>query len=270
MRHIASRDNTIFKSLRALANDPRETRRQQRTLADGIHLVTTCLQRGARIQQLLVSESGQASAEIQALLAEAGDVDYLVMRDTLFSEISGVTTPTGIAAVITTPPEPMTRIMGDAVLLDAVQDAGNVGAILRTAAAAGVRDVVLGSGCAGAWSPRVLRAGQGAHFSLNIREQSNLLAVMSACHEQSLITVATVARDGESLFTQIFDQPVIWLFGNEGSGVSAELVGAASRRVTIPLAAQTESLNVAATAAVCLFEVSRQRQAVQPSSVIVV
>lgn len=257
MRVIASRANPAFKALYALASDPREPRRQGRTLADGIHLVASCFERGAAVQQLLVSESGQEHEAIAALLARAGKIDCLVLRDSLFREISGVAAPTGIAAVIAIPPAPEGIITGDAVLLDAVQDAGNVGAILRTAAAAGVHDIVLGPGCAGAWTPRVLRAGQGAHFGLRIREQADLPAMLAACYGT---TIATVVHEGSNLFELDLRGPTVWLVGNEGAGLSAELAAAAKRRATIPLAAGTESLNVAAAAAVCLFEMLRQRR----------
>lgn len=252
-RLITSRDNPGFKALRALMDDPR---RQGRALLDGVHLVATCLARGIAVRQLLVSESGRQNPEIGALLRGAAGADCTVLRDSLFREISGVRTPTGIAAVIEIPPVPTGALSGDAVLLDAVQDAGNVGAILRSAAAAGVRDVLLGPGCAGAWTPRVLRAGQGAHFSLAIREQADLAAALAACPGTS---VATVACGGESLYELDLTGPIVWLVGNEGAGLAAELVVAAKMRATIPLASGTESLNVAAATAVCLFEASRQR-----------
>lgn len=255
MRHIGSRENEQFKALRALAGDPRG---HGRTLVDGIHLVATCLACGIGVKQLLVSESGRNNAEIVALLQGAEKIDRLSLRDSLFRELSGVNAPTGIAAVIDIPVAPTGWPMGDAVLLDAVQDAGNVGAILRTAAAAGVRDVLLGPGCAGAWTPRVLRGGQGAHFSLAIREQVDPAAALAAC---PAISVATVASGGTSLYQLDLSGPILWLVGNEGAGLSAELVAAAKLRATIPLAAGTESLNVAAATAVCLFEASRQRYA---------
>jgi len=252
-RYISSRHNPIFKALRALADDPR---RQGRALLDGIHLVATCFARGIGVRQLLLSESGRQQPEIVALLRTAAEVDCVILRDSLFREISGVGTPTGIAAVMDIPPAPEGELPGDVVLLDAVQDAGNVGAILRTAAAAGVRDVVLGQGCAGAWTPRVLRAGQGAHFSLAIREQTDLAAALVVCAGTS---VATVARDGVSLYDLDLTGPIVWLVGNEGAGLAPQLVAAARVRATIPLAGGTESLNVAAATAVCLFEASRQR-----------
>lgn len=255
MRHISSRDNPQFKALRALVDDPRS---HGRALVDGIHLVSACLACGIGIKQLLVSESGQKSAEISALLQSIAEVDGMVLRDSLFRELSGVSTPTGIAAVIDIPATPADGPMGDAVLLDAVQDAGNVGAILRTAAAAGIGDVLLGPGCAGAWTSRVLRGGQGAHFSLAIRELADLAATLSA---SAATSVATVASGGTNLYELDLSGPILWLVGNEGAGLSAELAAAAKLRVTIPLAAGTESLNVAAATAVCLFEARRQRSA---------
>ncbi len=251
---ISSRHNSLFKALRALADDPR---RQGRALLDGIHLVSTCFARGVAVRQLLVSESGWQHVEIAGLLQRAPGIDRVMLCDNLFREISGVSTPTGIAAVIDIPAVAAGEFSGDAVLLDAVQDAGNVGAILRTAAAAGVSDVILGSGCAGAWTPRVLRAAQGAHFSLTIREQVDLSALPAARAENS---IATVARGGVSLYDLDLGGPVVWLIGNEGAGLAPQLVAAAKTRVTIPLAGDVESLNVAAAAAVCLFEASRQRR----------
>lgn len=255
-RHITSRENQRFKALRALVDEPR---RQGRALLDGIHLVRTCFERGIGVKQLLVSESGQNNAEIAALLNTAVGVDCLILRDVLFRDISGVGTPTGIAAVIDIPSGPageISEISGDAVLLDAVQDAGNVGAIMRTAAAAGVRHVLLGAGCAGAWTSRVLRAGQGAHFSLSIREQVDLRAALTACSGTS---IATVARGGASLYELDLTEPAIWVVGNEGAGLAPALIAAAKVRATIPLTSGVESLNVAAATAVCLFEARRQR-----------
>lgn len=252
-RHISSRENPRFKALRALADDPR---RHGCALLEGIHLVMTCFDRSISVKQLLVSESGQHNEEISLLLKTAVDVDCLILRDALFRDISGVGSPTGVAAVIDIPSCPAGKISGDAVLLDAVQDAGNVGAIMRTAAAAGVRHVLLGTGCAGAWTSRVLRAGQGAHFSLSIHEQVDLGAVLAAC---TGLSIAAVACGGVNLYKLDLTGPALWVVGNEGAGLAPELVAAAKIRVSIPLASGIESLNVAAATAVCLFEANRQR-----------
>lgn len=256
MKTLASRDNPTFKELRELMRDARRQRQERRTLIEGPHLVAAALDHGVPPDLVAVSESAAALPEIAALLARLAAVPAVCLRDALFNEISELARPVGILARIPIPAAPAGLPAGDCLLLDAVQDAGNVGTLLRTAAAAGVRDVLLGPGCAGAWTPRVLRAAQGAHFALAIREQADLPAFLRGYPG---VSVATVARDGTPLYDLDLAAPVAWLFGNEGAGLAPALVAAAGRRVTIPLAAGSESLNVAAAAAVCLFEMRRQR-----------
>lgn len=256
MKAIASRDNPAFKDLRDLARDARRQKRAGRALLDGPHLVAAALDHGLTPELVAVSEVAAALPEVAALLARMPGVPALCLRDALFRAISELATPLGILARITVPPAPTFWPTGDCLLLDAVQDAGNVGTLLRTAAAAGVRDVLLGPGCAGAWTPRVLRAAQGAHFALAIREEADLAAFLRGHAGQS---VAAVARAGVALYDLDCAAPTAWLFGNEGAGIAPGLVAACTRRATIPLAPGSESLNVAAAAAVCLFEMRRQR-----------
>ena len=140
-------------------------------------------------------------------------------------------------------------------MLDAIQEPGNLGTLLRTAAAAGIRDVLLGEGCAQAWSPKVLRAGMGAHLALAIHEQAPLARMLAGFAGE---IAAPAPEAPESLFELDLRQPVAWLFGNEGAGLSPEVAALATREVCIPMADRTESLNVSAAAAVCLFEQVRQ------------
>lgn len=268
MKTISSRDNPTLKSLRTLLTDARKQRASGQAVLEGPHLLTAALDHKVSPDLVVVSESAAGNTEIAALLSRAGKVETLCVPDPLFCSLSELATPVGILARIAVPinaadpagavpPAPTWMPEGDCLLLDAVQDAGNVGTLLRTAAAAGVRDVLLGPGCAGAWTPRVLRAAQGAHFGLAIREQVDLAAFLKSYPGQS---VATVARKGQSLYTLDLRKPVAWLVGNEGSGLSPELSALAKHRATIPLAPDCESLNVAAAAAICLFEMRRQRE----------
>ena len=267
MKTITSRDNPTLKSLRALLTDTRKQRASGQAVLEGPHLLAAALDHQVRPDLIVVCEGACTNPEVTGLLARAGKVETLCLPDPLFHSLSELAAPVGILARIAVPinaavpagavpPAPTFMPDGDCLLLDAVQDAGNVGTLLRTAAA-GVRDVLLGPGCAGAWSPRVLRAAQGAHFGLCIREQADLAGFLK---HYSGNPVATVARDGASLYALDLRQPVAWLFGNEGAGLAPELVALAKRRSTIPLAAGSESLNVAAAAAVCLFEMRRQRE----------
>lgn len=265
MKTITARDNPTLKSLRQLLTDVRSQRASGQTILEGPHLIAAALDHGIVPNLIVASESAVGNAEVATLCKRAGQIETLCLPDALFRSLSELASPLGILARITVPvvpasaasPAPTFGVMGDCLLLDAVQDAGNVGALLRTAAAAGVYDVLLGPGCAGAWMPRVLRAAQGAHFALHIRERVDLAAFLEG---YAGVSIATVARAGESLYALDLRPPIAWLFGNEGQGLSPELVALAKRRATIPLAADCESLNVAAAAAVCLFEMRRQRE----------
>ncbi len=258
MKHIRSRDNPGFKRLRALADDAREQRRQGLSLLDGSHLVAAYRDKVGMPECLVLSERGSAQAEIIALQARFSGTESWLVSDSLFAELSGVATPSGILALIRIPAAPETWAgRASCVLLDALQDAGNVGSILRSAAAAGIRDVFLGKGCAGAWTPRVLRAAQGAHFDLAIREQADLVQVVE---NYSGSVIAATPHDAAPLYSLDLAGELAWLFGNEGAGLSPELLARARLRAAIPMAPGSESLNVAAAAAVCLFEEVRQKR----------
>lgn len=268
MKAISSRDNPLVKRLHALANSARERRKLGETLLDGAHLLDAALQQPWPLKAIVVSDSGRAQVEIEGLLARcAHGIPRYQLPDALFAHISPVDTPSGVIAIIDLPPEPDAVSLDIAaavstahslVVLDAVQDPGNLGTILRTAAAAGVTEVLLTAGCAGAWSPRALRAGMGAHFGLHIHERVDAVHVLGAFHGAILATA--LGEGARSLYELNLDAPVAWLFGAEGQGVSPALLACASQRVIIPMAGDIESLNVAAAVAVCLFEQVRQRR----------
>jgi TrmH family RNA methyltransferase len=270
MKVISSRDNPLVKRLHALATSARERRKVGETLLDGAHLLDAALQRQWPLKAIVVSDSGCEQAEIEGLLGRcAHDIPRYHLPDALFAHISPVDSPSGVIAIIDLPPEPDAASLAEAdadaalstahslVVLDAVQDPGNLGTILRTAAAAGVREVLLTAGCAGAWSPRALRAGMGAHFGLCIRERVDAVHALETFPGAILATA--LGEDARSLYELDLARPVAWLFGAEGQGVSPALLACASQRVTIPMAGDIESLNVAAAVAVCLFEQARQR-----------
>jgi TrmH family RNA methyltransferase len=257
-KRISSRDNALFKRIARLASSARERREQGATLLDGPHLVAAYRAAGGVAEALVVSESAHARAETRQLFESAPARARALLSDRLFGEIAQVVEPVGLLAVIRTPapPAPPARAQ-TCLLLDGIQDPGNLGSILRTAAAAGARHVFLSKGCVFAWSPKVLRAGQGAHFYLAIHERATLTEV-AAGHRGTL--AATDAHSGIPVFEADLRGPVAWIFGSEGAGVSSELAGAANLRVRIPMPVHVESLNVAAAAAVCLFEQVRQQR----------
>jgi TrmH family RNA methyltransferase len=254
---IRSRDNQRFKALHRLATSTRERRKAGLALLDGTHLIESYLASGGAPEQLILSESGAASAEVRRLTAGAGAHELLLFADRLFDDIAQVAAPTGIVALIRIPkPGPVPAAIEHCVMLENIQDAGNLGSILRSTAAAGISVVLLSRGCAFAWSPKVLRSGMGAHFSLDIFANVDLATAVSRLKGKLICASSHACK---SLYQADLRGPLAWVFGNEGVGVSAQLSATATEQVCVPMPGRTESLNVAAAAAVCLFEQVRQR-----------
>jgi TrmH family RNA methyltransferase len=201
--------------------------------------------------EVLVTEEALGKREIAALLTR-GKILPQPLAANVLDAIADAETPQGIAAEIEIP-APVSK-PGDYVFLEGVQDAGNVGAILRTAAAFGVGTVVLDRACADPWSPKVLRAGMGGHFALSILQVEDLKTEVGGFKGQ---LACTVARDGAPLKGAKLAHPLGWIFGSEGRGVSEALQELSNVLITIPLAPGTESLNVAAAAAICLYQGTR-------------
>jgi TrmH family RNA methyltransferase len=256
MKHIQSRENPLFKQLRKLATSSR-ARRDEKDNADRRHSPVSKLprRRPSAAPDAARTTCRRSDGNRRLIGRQAGET--IVLGDALFDELSPSDTPTGLLAMIDIPETPMTSPTGDCLVLDAVQDSGNLGTLLRAAWATGAPDVLLTAGCAQAWSPKVLRAGQGAHFGLRIREQCDLADALRGYPGK---IVATRLDATQSLFALDLRGPVAWLFGNEGAGLSPSASSLATDAVRIPMPGAAESLNVAMAATVCLFEQVRQRQ----------
>jgi len=258
MKTITSRDNALYKDLKRLAINSQARRKAGRSLLDGVHLCQTYLQQRGAPLVCIVSESALELLEVSEIIVQCqdGSAQCILLPDALYDPLSQVDNGIGIQFLIETPtPQAPDRLTQTAVLLDQVQDPGNLGSILRSAAAAGIKEVYCSAGTALAWSPRVLRAGMGAHFLLQIFEDANLPALLQSC---SLPVLATSSHAKQTLYEVDLRQAVVWLFGHEGQGVSESLLALATNQIAIPHLSAMESLNVAASAAVCLFEQVRQ------------
>lgn len=261
MKTITSSENPLFKTAKKLAASSKERKKAGKTLLDGIHLVAAHHSAGGLSDAVLVSISARDDPEIQRFLRQAQPANLVVLADELFRQISTVETPTGIAALICVP-VPVEVETDCSALLEAIQDPGNLGSILRSAAAAGIRRIFLSKGCADAWSPKVLRAGMGAHFYLAIHEGSDLV---KAAREFSGQVVAMTLGAEKTLFNLDLSGPTAFIIGNEGAGISADLLETADQKVMIPMPGAAESLNAAAAAAICFFERVRQMGAKTPN-----
>lgn len=283
MKHISSRDNPHYKLMLRIAagkrvatdrpqvsadrhlqpdqphsEDQGGVRREGRPLLlEGIHLCQAWLQhQGAPEIALFDAERLAVNVELQALASMLAPGVGHTCDPRLARGLSQVQHGQGVFFVVPTPvPCVPKRITHNCIWLDRVQDPGNAGTLLRTAAAAGIRHAYFSAGCVAAWSAKALRSAQGAHFVMTVYEGVDLRAL----HERlDIPLLATALDDADSLFAATLPERCAWLLGNEGQGASSELLALAEQRVFIPQVAEVESLNVAVAAGICLFEQRRQ------------
>ena len=258
MKTIHSRDNPFVKQLVALAHSSRERRKVGLTVLDGIHLVRAYIDACGAPHAIAIAESAVARIEVIELRANCAPHGVNILADKLMAEASSLDSPAFVMAMVATPAAHAVPPEATMLVLEDVQDPGNVGSMLRSAAAAGISDIVLSKTSAFAWSPKVLRAAQGAHFFLNIVEGVDVVALISAYQGQSLALVPH-GVGAARLYDVDMAGPVAILIGNEGTGLTGALIDSATHRVAIPMPGKIESLNASAAGAICLFEMTRQR-----------
>lgn len=252
VERVTSRDNPLLVKLRRLARDPAAYRKLGFVWLEGDHLCTALLARGGRPQQAVASESGFERHRALALAAPR----VVVLPDALFATVSMLESPASVGFVLPHAPPPALDGAAASVVLDRVQDAGNVGSVLRSASALGFTQVVALRGTAALWSPKVLRAGMGAHFGLRLVEglETDALSALQ-------VPLVATSSHAQALLPQaVLPWPCAWVMGHEGQGVRAELAERCALTVRIPQPGGEESLNVAAAAAICLYESARRRQ----------
>lgn len=249
MNRITSRDNPLLKELRRLSQDSTAYRKLGQVWLEGDHLCRAALARGVKPEHAVFAESQWLNAPKAWQQAAPRNT---VVPDALFADISGLESPARMGFVMALPTVQAIQAMAPTVVLDRVQDAGNVGSILRSAAAFGFTQVVALKGTAALWSPKVLRAGMGAHFGLHLVDGVSV-DELDALQVPWLTTDVHAGHHLHDLVAQRqLPMPCAWLLGHEGQGVSPELADKAQLSVRIAQPGGEESLNVAAAAAICL------------------
>jgi RNA methyltransferase, TrmH family len=248
-QRISSRDNALLVKLRKLAHDPGAYRKLGQIWIEGEHLCDAMRRRALKPAHAVLTESAWTRPDLRALAQWAAKVT--LVPDALFKTISALESPPAIGYLVDHPPTSSLRRDVSTVVLDRLQDAGNVGSILRSAAALGVAQVLALKGTAALWSPKVLRAGMGAHFALHLVEGLNASEL-----DLGVPLVATSSHAMQALNKAPLPKPCAWVFGHEGQGVQPELMARCAHTVRIPQPGGEESLNVAAAAAICLYEAS--------------
>jgi TrmH family RNA methyltransferase len=267
---ITSRDNPLVQRLRKLAQDTAAYRKLGEVWLEGDHLCSAYLARGKKVSTAVIADSAWLGEHglgnggdplVYKLTTLARQADkVVVLPEAIWKTFTGLESPARLGFLVPapsadSPAAPALRAGVPTVVLDRVQDAGNVGSILRSASALGVAQVVAIKGTAALWSPKVLRAGMGAHFALHLVEQ----VLPEQLADLQVPLVATSSHADHELPCAPLPEPCAWVLGHEGQGVGAEIMAQCVHTVSIPQPGGEESLNVAAAAAVCLYESLRRR-----------
>lgn len=259
MQRITSRQNERLREVARLVESSRDRRKSGRCVLEGAHLVDVYTARVGAPETLVVVDDRLDDPALAQLVARVPPSRVLALSRALFSDLATLPPDVAALAVVTAPRAAPAAPGNFCLVLEDVQDPGNVGSMIRSAAAAGVDQVVLSRHCAFAWSPKALRAGQGAHFLTTLVEGADLEAWTDAFRAAGGHVVATVVDTAPSLYATDLRGRVALAIGSEGTGLSRALQAKADLRVTIPMAPDSESLNAAAAAAIVLFEAVRQR-----------
>ena len=253
---ISSHDNPVFKRLKKLAESARARREARMTLLDGEHLLAAYLDAGGQPHTLVRAASFDAG-KLAHLAARCSQAKAIVLPDALFAEIAPVATPSGVLAEAAWLTPPAIDAIPLVIVLEDIQDPGNLGAMLRTGAAAGATLAVLSKGCHDPWSPKALRGGQGAQFVLPLQQSADLVGWLNAFAGKS---IALALAEESDFYALDLRGPLALIAGNEGAGLSEAVCGAATLSAHIPMAGRIESLNASAALAVAVFEAVRQRR----------
>jgi TrmH family RNA methyltransferase len=254
-QHITSRDNPLLVKVRKLSRDAAAYRKLGEIWLEGEHLCHAAVQRRATVSHALVSEDGWQDPLLRELAESAPRVS--IVAEPLFHAITSLESPARLGFVVPLEPQPSLEAGVASVVLDRLQDPGNVGTIVRTAAALGVTQVLALKGTAALWSPKVLRAGMGSHLSVHLIEGLDAADLDGL----RIPLIATSSHAPQLLHQMSLPAPCAWLFGHEGQGIDAALMQRCELQVRILQPGGEESLNVASAAAICLYESARQRAA---------
>ncbi|MFC6053216.1 rRNA methyltransferase [Acinetobacter sp. Ac_877] len=252
---LDSKDNPKIKHLRGLIDQSSYRKKNRQTVLEGTHLSLAWLEQKRAITSIFTTEAAYSHPDLEKIVS-LYDGNVFVLSESLYKDLSTLGTSLACLAIVDLPTSrEALNFEEDTLILDNIQDPGNVGTLLRSAAAAGIEQVVCTKGSASIWSPRVLRAGMGAHFSLHTYENVELEDIIN---QFTIPVYVTSSHQSESLYTKNLRKQCVWILGNEGQGASNYALKNAEA-VAIPQPGGQESLNVAIAGSICFFEMVRQR-----------
>lgn len=251
---ITSKDNPLIKTAHALLTDPKKRKKLGQTVIEGTHLLDAYLKAEKMPIGVIISESGLNNDEIQSLIKKLNK-NPIIISDTLYKNIRTLGTSLPIMAIIDIPHLSLGNITNDCLIINGVQDTGNLGALLRTASATDFKTVICTPNTAHAYNPKTLRASMGANFSLTIYENISVDAIFEVV---KVPMFATTSHADGLIYRKDLTKPLALILGNEGQGVDERFLKNATP-LTLPQYGE-ESLNVGVAGSVCLYEILRQRK----------
>lgn len=262
---IKSTANPRYKLLKSLTRR-RIREREGLYIAEGYHLVGEALRSGAFIDSLFVSPRAQSRAEGKAMLAQAQarNLKTFELSDEMLAEVSEVEGPEGILAVVRLQYTPLPDLLptlpadGLLVVVDGLQDPGNLGTIIRTAHATGAAGIIVASDTVDPFNGKTLRAAMGSHFHLPLARATDD-EIVTQLRTGGVRLVVADPRAAEAVWEADLSGRIAFILGNEGAGPGRQLLRQADLGVVIPMPGRAESLNVAVAGAMLLYEAMRQR-----------
>ena len=252
---LESKDNPKIKHLRALIEQASYRKKQRQTVLEGSHLSLAWLEQQRKLNSIFTTEAALKHADLEKII-EQYNGHVFVIGESLYKDLSTLGNSLACLAIVDFPQLSYALdFTKDTLILENIQDPGNVGTLLRSAAAANIKQIITTQGSASLWSPRVLRAGMGAHFSLFCFENIDLDSILP---QFKIPVLSTSSHEATSLYSQDLTQSCVWILGNEGQGIS-DYALEHSKAISIPQPGGQESLNVAVAGSICFFEMVRQR-----------
>lgn len=255
-RIIDSKHNSTYKYLKKIATKKSFRKEHNKTILVGPHVIKSFLDGKKEIEYFIKDENSE-SHEINETIKLNPNKDIVILKHSLFLELSDLKSSNGLIALIKIPLEIKSEIKkGLNLFIDGIQDPGNLGSILRTAEAAGVNSIYLSEKSADLWSPKTLRGSQGAHVNLGCHENYDLVAL---CDEVKL-PIYSLNLSGESLYNVEIPKDFVLVLGNEGRGIDKNIIIKSTKCISIPMNGLVESLNVGAAASIFIYEYFKKFQ----------
>lgn len=260
MHIITSKDNEIIKHIRKL-KEKKYRDEYNEYVVEGVKIVEEAIKENAKIKQVIVCNDTTKTYEIPThIMLEIAKFDCIYVSDKIFNYITQVTNPQGVMAIIEKQDENMQIDYNQdiIVMLDDVQDPGNLGTILRTVDSIGLNQIIVSKGTADSFNSKVVRSTMGAIFRLKIIEEEDLIKTIKELRKHHFKLLVTSLQTENSIYDIDFSKKII-VIGNEANGVSKEIQDLADEKAKIPMLGRTESLNASVAAGIVMYEYVRQK-----------